>query len=104
MKPIQDARTQVELEPEIALEEPPLYQVMMFNDDFTAMDFVVQVLQEVFGMDSVRAGQVMLEIHNLGQAICGVYPREVAEMKVSETMKMAAVYDYPLRCVFELAI
>ena len=88
----------------MAVEEPPLYQVVMFNDDFTSMDFVIKVLIEVFGMDDIRAHQVMLEIHNLGQAICGVYVREVAEMKVSETMKMARVHDFPLRCIFELAI
>jgi ATP-dependent Clp protease adaptor protein ClpS len=55
-------------------------------------------------MDDVRAQQVMLEVHHLGQAICGVYVREVAEMKVSETMKMARAHDFPLRCIFEKAI
>lgn len=99
-----DMRTQIELDPEVEVAEPPLYQVVMLNDDFTSMDFVVEVLLSVFGMDEVKAHQTMLEIHHLGQAICGVYPREVAEMKVSETMKMAASHDCPLRCVFEPAI
>ncbi len=99
-----DVRTQIELEPEVAVAEPPLYQVMMLNDDFTPMDFVVKVLIEIFGMDNLKAQQTMLEIHHLGEAICGVYPREVAEMKVSETLKMAAAHDYPLRCLFELAL
>lgn len=97
-------RTQVELSPQLKVDEPPLYQVVMLNDDFTSMDFVVQVLGQVFGMDAIKAQQTMLEIHHLGQAICGVYPREVAEMKVSETLKMAAAHDYPLRCIFEPAM
>ncbi len=97
-------RTQIELEPEALAEEPPLYQVVMLNDDFTSMDFVVKVLISVFAMDEVKAHQTMLEIHHLGQAICGVYPREVAEMKVAETMKMAKAHECPLRCVFEPAI
>lgn len=104
MPNIKNIRTQIELEPEVAVAEPPMYQVVMLNDDFTPMDFVVRVLNEVFGMDPIKAQQTMLEIHHLGQAICGVYPREVAEMKVSETLKMAAVHDHPLRCIFEAAI
>lgn len=97
-------KTQIELEPRVAVEEPPLYQVIMLNDDFTPMDFVVRVLIDIFGMDEIKAHQTMLEIHHLGQAICGVYPREVAEMKVAETLKAAASNDFPLRCIFELAI
>ncbi len=99
-----DVRTQTELKPQPQVKEPPLYQVMMMNDDFTSMDFVVLVLKTVFGMDEIKAQQTMLEIHHLGQAICGVYPREVAEMKVSETLKMSIAHDYPLRCIFEPAI
>lgn len=97
-------RTQVELLAKVQVEEPPLYQVVMLNDDFTPMDFVVEVLTGIFNMDPIRAHQTMLEIHHLGQAIAGVYAREVAEMKVSETLKMAAAHDHPLRCIFEPAI
>lgn len=99
-----DARTQVELKAKVKIGEPRLYQVVMINDDFTPMDFVVSVLTGLFDMDEVKAHQTMLEVHHLGQAICGVFPREVAEMKVSETLKMAVAHDYPLRCIFEPAI
>lgn len=98
------ARTQVELKPKVKVGEPRLYQVVMINDDFTPMDFVVSILINLFDMDEVKAHQTMLEVHHLGQAICGVFPREVAEMKVAETLKMAAAHDYPLRCIFEPAI
>lgn len=94
-------RTQTELKAEPALKEPPLYQVVMLNDDYTTMDFVVEVLRKVFNMDPVKANNIMLEIHHCGQGICGVYPREVAEMKVSEVLTMAQQQGHPLRCFFE---
>lgn len=99
-----EVRTLKELKPEPALCEPPLYQVLILNDDYTPMDFVVQILIEIFAMDELKAQQTMLEIHSFGRAICGVYPREVAEMKVAETLKMAADEEHPLRCLFEPVI
>ena len=104
MKSATIERTQPELKGEVKYEQPPIYQVVMLNDDFTPMDFVVDLLILVFNQDSVRAANLMLEIHHCGQAICGIYPREVAEMKVAEVLKRAQVAEYPLRCFFEPAI
>lgn len=96
-------RTQPELKAEPMPKEPPLYQVVMLNDDYTSMDFVIEVLKIIFNMDPIKAHNLMLEIHHLGQAICGIYPREVAEMKVAEVLKMGQQQGHPLRCFFEPA-
>lgn len=97
-------RPQPELIAETLPKEPPLYQVVMLNDDFTSMDFVVDILKSIFNLDAVKAHNLMLEIHHCGQAICGIYPREVAEMKVAEVLKTSQQKGHPLRCFFELAI
>lgn len=96
--------TQPELKAKTFPKEPPLYQVVMLNDDYTSMDFVVDVLKRVFNMDPIKAHNLMLEIHHLGQGICGVFPREVAEMKVAEVLKLGQQQGQPLRCLFEPAI
>ena len=100
--PIQ--KTQTELVSKKKLDSPRFYQVVMFNDDFTPMDFVTRLLIQIFNMDELQANQIMLEIHHLGQAICGVYPREIAEMKVSQVLSLAHQEAHPLLCIFELAI
>jgi ATP-dependent Clp protease adaptor protein ClpS len=97
-------RTQPELKARPEPKEPPLYQVVMINDDYTSMDFVVEVLTTIFNLDAVKAHNLMLEIHHCGQGICGVYPREVAEMKVAEVLKTGQQQGHPLRCFFEPAI
>jgi ATP-dependent Clp protease adaptor protein ClpS len=94
-------RTQVELKAKTIPKQPPLYQVVMINDDYTSMDFVIEVLVKIFNMDTIKAQNLMLEIHHCGQGICGVYPREVAEMKVAEVLKMGQKKGHPLRCFFE---
>lgn len=97
-------QTQTELKARPQTKEPPLYQVVMLNDDYTSMDFVVLILRKIFNMDPIKANNIMLEIHHCGQSICGTYPREVAEMKVSEVLTMAQQQGHPLRCFFEPAI
>ncbi len=97
-------KTQTKLVSQKKPEQPRLYQVVLFNDDFTPMDFVTRLLIQIFNMDEVQANQIMLEIHHLGQAICGVYPREIAEMKVSQVLALARDEAHPLHCIFELAI
>ncbi|MGB3392821.1 MAG: ATP-dependent Clp protease adapter ClpS [Stenotrophomonas sp.] len=82
---------------------PPLYQVMLLNDDYTPMDFVVTVLQDFFGMDLDRATQVMLHVHTRGRGICGVYSREVAETKVAQVNEFARMSQHPLLCKMEKA-
>jgi len=78
-----------------------LYKVVLFNDDYTTMEFVIEVLQTFFAMDTERAMQVMLKVHEQGSAVCGVYPRDIAETKVLQVMAFAKHREHPLRCDFE---
>ena len=80
---------------------PQMYQVLMLNDDFTPMEFVVVVLQEFFGKDRESATQIMLKIHLDGRGVCGVYTRDVANTKVDQVMDAARQAGHPLQCVCE---
>ena len=90
-----------EAKPEV--KKPPLYQVVLLNDDFTPMEFVVEVLELVFGMDRQKATRIMLEVHTKGKARCGVFTYEIAETKVSKVHDMARREGFPLRCSLEQA-
>lgn len=83
------------------LKPPPLYRVMLINDDFTPMEFVVDILESVFGMERTRATQVMLEVHTKGKGICGVFSYEIAETKVAQVMQIASQHQHPLLCTME---
>ena len=83
------------------LKEPPLYRVVLINDDFTPMEFVVDILESVFGMERTRATQVMLEVHTKGKGVCGVYNFEIAETKVAQVMGIAQQHQHPLLCTME---
>lgn len=95
--------TQTEFKPETEIAPPKKYQVRMFHDDFTPPDFLKNILQELFNMEETRAQQVMIEIRSIGEAICGVYTREIAEMKVSQVLTRAHEAGHPLQCIFEVA-
>lgn len=82
-------------------EEPSLYRVILLNDDYTAMEFVIHVLETVFRKPLPEATRIMLCIHKKGAGICGVYTREIAETKVAEVHEMAAGNQFPLRCTME---
>jgi ATP-dependent Clp protease adaptor protein ClpS len=88
-----------EARPEI--KQPPLYQVLLINDDFTPMEFVVDILQGVFGMERTRATQVMLEVHTKGKGVCGLFTYEIAETKVAQVMSIAQQHQHPLLCTME---
>ncbi len=83
------------------LKEPPLYRVVLINDDYTPMEFVVEILQSVFGMERTQATQVMLEVHTKGKGVCGVYNFEIAETKVAQVMGIAKQHQHPLLCTME---
>jgi ATP-dependent Clp protease adaptor protein ClpS len=83
------------------LKLPPMYKVMLLNDDYTPMEFVVLVLQKFFGMTRERATQVMLKVHREGMGICGVYPRDVATTKVHQVAAYSRKHQHPLQCVME---
>ena len=80
---------------------PPLYKVLLLNDDYTPMEFVIVVIQEFFGRDRDTATQIMLKIHLDGKAVCGVYSKDVAATKVDQVMDAAAKAGHPLQCVSE---
>lgn len=80
------------------VKPPRLYNVLLFNDDFTTMEFVIEVLQKFFHIEHERAVQVMLKVHKDGSAICGIYPRDVAETKTSQVISYAKQHQHPLRC------
>ena len=88
-----------EARPEI--KEPPLYRVVLINDDYTPMEFVVNILESIFGMERTRATQVMLEVHTKGKGVCGVYNFEIAETKVAQVMGLAQQHQHPLLCTME---
>ena len=79
----------------------PFYTVLLLNDDFTPMDFVVLVLQKFFSMDRERAMQIMLKVHVEGRGVCGVYPRDIAATKVELVAAFAREHQHPLACVME---
>lgn len=83
-------------------KQPSLYKVCLLNDDYTPMDFVVEVLEMYFNMDRGRAVQLMLEVHNKGKAICGVFTRDIAETKVAQVNDYARQNQYPLLCTMEI--
>ena len=78
-----------------------MYKVLLLNDDYTTMEFVVEVLQRFFAINRERAMQIMLKVHNEGSAVCGVYVRDVAETKVSQVSAFAKQHGHPLRCSME---
>lgn len=83
------------------VQPPQMYQVVMLNDDYTPMEFVVVVIQEFFGKDREAATQIMLKIHLDGKGVCGVYSRDVAATKVDQVLEAANKAGHPLKCVSE---
>ena len=84
-------------------KKPSQYKVLMLNDDYTPMEFVVMVLKRFFGMDLEQATRVMLHVHQRGVGVCGIFPYEVAETKVNQVMDFARQNQHPLQCTLEKA-
>ena len=84
-------------------KRPPLYQVVLLNDDYTPMEFVVDVLEHIFGMDRTTATRVMLEVHTRGKGVCGVFTYEIAETKVAQVNDHSRKHQHPLLCTMEEA-
>lgn len=85
------------------LKRPPLYKVLLLNDDYTPMEFVVHVLEQFFGMNREKATQVMLHVHTRGMGVCGVFSRDVAETKVAQVNDHSRANQHPLMCTLEEA-
>jgi ATP-dependent Clp protease adaptor protein ClpS len=85
------------------LKEPPMYRVFLLNDDYTPMEFVVTLLEKLFGMDREKATRIMLQVHSQGKGVCGTYTYEVAETKVAQVSEYAQRHQHPLMCSMEEA-
>ncbi len=96
-----DKDTDVLTESKTKLEKPKLFKVLLHNDDFTTMDFVVFVLQYVFMRDTAESVVIMLKVHNEGVGLAGVYPYEIATTKAEKAMNLAKAREYPLLCTVE---
>ncbi len=83
------------------LKKPPLYRVLLINDDYTPMEFVVEVLELIFGMDRPKATRIMLEVHTRGKGVCGVFTYEIAETKVAQVTSYSQQHQHPLLCTLE---
>ncbi|MDH5694922.1 MAG: ATP-dependent Clp protease adapter ClpS [Gammaproteobacteria bacterium] len=83
------------------LKPPPLYKVVLLNDDYTPMEFVVEVLQMFFGFGIEEATQIMLQVHTKGKGICGIFTREIAETKVAQVNQFSRHNQHPLHCTME---
>lgn len=96
-----DGGTSSIVETRTRTRRPPLYKVLLLNDDFTPMEFVVAVLERFFGMNHAQAFEVMLTVHKRGLAVVGVFSHEIAETKVAQVMDFARRHEHPLQCTME---
>ncbi len=85
------------------LKRPPLYKVILINDDYTPMEFVVRLLEKFFNLSQPTATQIMLEVHQNGKGVCGVFTHEIAETKVNQVNQYSRSHEHPLLCVMEKA-
>jgi ATP-dependent Clp protease adaptor protein ClpS len=91
-------QTRPHIEDGFRTKQPPMFKVLMHNDDYTSMDFVVEMLRSVFYKSPTEANRIMLHIHFKGVGICGVFPYEIAETKTAKVHALAQAEGYPLRC------
>ncbi len=97
----EDGRTGIDTKTRPKTKRPSLYKVLLLNDDYTPMEFVVYVLEKFFNKNSDEATRIMLHVHQKGVGICGVYTYEVAETKVTQVMSFARQHQHPLQCTME---
>jgi len=92
------------LKPEVAKPKlPPMFKVLLLNDDYTPMEFVVETIVRFFSKTREQATQIMLQVHIEGMGVCGVYPQDIAETKMSQVMHHAKEAQHPLQCIIEIA-
>lgn len=99
--PEDDSETGVMTKTKPKTQRPPRYKVMLLNDDYTPMEFVVMVLERFFGMTHAQAFEIMLTVHKKGLAVVGVFSHEIAETKVAQVMDFARRHQHPLQCTME---
>lgn len=88
-------------EPRVKTKKPSLYKVVLLNDDYTPMEFVIEVLERFFNKDHADATRIMLAVHNQGRGICGIFPKDIAETKTALVNDYARRHQYPLQCTIE---
>ncbi|SDE51624.1 ATP-dependent Clp protease adaptor protein ClpS [Paracoccus isoporae] len=93
--------TDLAVKPRAKTQRPPMYKVLLLNDDFTPMEFVVHVLERLFAMSHAQAIEIMLTVHRRGVAVVGVFSHEIAETKVAQVMELARRQQHPLQCTME---
>jgi len=91
-----------EIESDIALDEPPMYRVVLHNDDYTTMEFVVHVLKTIFHKSEQESERIMLAVHEQGRGVCGIYTREIAQTKVEQVKRLAKQNQFPLLATYEV--
>jgi len=102
MSSLQDSHTGlVAVQARARLRPPPMYQVVLLNDNYTPMEFVVKVLQKFFGKGMDEATRIMLQVHHEGRGVCGVYPRDIAASRIAQVAQYARARQHPLQCVME---
>ncbi|PPC81401.1 MAG: ATP-dependent Clp protease adapter ClpS [Methylotenera sp.] len=94
----------IALKPEVAKPKlPPMFKVLLLNDDYTPMEFVVEVIERFFNKSREQATQIMLKVHTEGAGICGIYPQDIAETKMNQVVSYARQSQHPLQCITEMA-
>jgi len=83
------------------LGPPKMFKVLLLNDDYTPMEFVITVLQRFFSLDTEQATQIMLKVHNEGRGVCGIFPKDIAATKVEQVIAFARQHQHPLACIME---
>jgi ATP-dependent Clp protease adaptor protein ClpS len=101
LPPQWDPAGEVATESDVKTKKPPLFKVLLHNDDYTTMEFVVHVLESIFNLPEEDAFRVMLNVHQKGIGVAGVYTYEIAQMKVGQTTALAQANEYPLLCTLE---
>lgn len=91
----------IEEQEEISIDKPDLYRVYLLNDDYTTMDFVVDILMSIFDKSKVEATSIMLHVHRHGKGLAGIYPKEIAETKIAQVHSLARANGFPLKCTME---
>lgn len=98
---LDDSNTGVATESKQKVEKPPLFKVLLHNDDYTSMEFVVFILMSVFHRDEQAAQRIMLEVHHKGIGVAGIFTFEIAESKINKVTALARAYQFPLLCTME---
>jgi ATP-dependent Clp protease adaptor protein ClpS len=92
------------LKPEVVKPKlPPMFKVLLLNDDYTPMEFVVETIERFFNKSREQATQIMLKVHTEGVGVCGIYPQDIAETKMNQVLSHARQSQHPLQCVIEMA-